>query len=60
MDQQLQTVQSDLSQLEIGSSKSLICFNYFFEHEEFTDSQFKIFLRQEWKNLYDLKIIESP
>ena len=60
MDQQLQTLQSDLSQLEIGSNTNLICFKDFLKHEEFNDSDFKTFLRQEWKRLYGLRIIESP
>ena len=60
MDQQLQTLKSDLSQLEIGSNTNLICFNDFLKHEEFNDSDLKTFLRQEWKRLYGLRIIESP
>ena len=60
MDQQLQTLQSDLSQLEIGSSTNLCCLDDFLKHEEFIDSDLKNFLRQEWKMLYDRGIMDSP
>ena len=48
LEQQLQTVQSGLSQLEIG-----IFFNYFLETKIFDDSQLVDFLHQEWEKIFD-------
>ena len=57
-EQQLQTVRSDLSQLDIG-----ITFKYFLQTERFDEmdeSKLVLFLHQEWKKIFDNGRINCP